>query len=82
MPGWSLDGARAKSDAVRIAAVSDNVSTPAIASGGAKRADHLVATLNAGANAVPAASTFHDGDCTVADFNQAMTPNRLESELW
>ena len=82
MPGWSLDGARADSDAVLIAAVSDNVSAPAIASGGVKRADHLVAALNAGANAVLAASTFLDGDCTVADFNQAMTPNRLENERW
>ena len=82
MPGWSLDGARVDSDAVLIAAVSNSVSAPAIASGGAKRAAHLLAALNAGANAALAASTFLDGDCTAADFNQAMTPNRLENERW
>ena len=75
MPGRSLDGARAGYDAVLMAAVSETGPVRVIASGGAKQPDHLVAALNAGANAVLAASTFHDGDRTVAGI-----PTHLESE--
>ncbi|MDE0045440.1 MAG: hypothetical protein OXU19_06195 [bacterium] len=49
---------------------------PAIDSGTANRPDHL----NAGANVVIAASTFHDGDSRVADINQVMTPDHFRSE--
>ncbi len=40
---------------------------PVIASGGAATAEHLVEALDAGADAVLAASIFHDGEHTVVD---------------
>jgi cyclase len=48
-------------------AVSDAVSVPVIASGGAGELDHLVEALNAGADAVLCASIFHYGRFTVAE---------------
>jgi imidazole glycerol-phosphate synthase subunit HisF len=48
-------------------AVSEAVSVPVIASGGAGELDHLVAALNAGADAVLCASIFHYGRFTVAE---------------
>jgi len=48
-------------------AVSDAVSVPVIASGGAGELDHLTQALNAGADAVLCASIFHYGRFTVAD---------------
>ena len=38
-----------------------------IASGGADKPEHLVEAFRAGADAVLAASIFHDGDLTVAE---------------
>ena len=43
------------------------MSVPVIASGGAASAEHLAAALEAGADAVLAASIFHDGETTVAE---------------
>jgi cyclase len=47
-------------------AVSDAVSAPVIASGGAGELDHLVEALQAGADAVLCASIFHYGRYTIA----------------
>jgi cyclase len=47
-------------------AVSEAVSVPVIASGGAGELDHLVQALQAGADAVLCASIFHYGRFTVA----------------
>ena len=76
MSGRGCDDTRAGYDVVLMAAVSGLVSMPAIDSGTANRPDHL----NAGANVVIAASTFHDGDSRVADINQVMTPDHCRSE--
>ena len=48
-------------------AVSEAVSVPVIASGGAGELDHLVQALQAGADAVLCASIFHYGTFTVAE---------------
>ncbi len=40
---------------------------PVVASGGARPPTHLVEALRAGADAVLAASIFHDGDLSVAE---------------
>ena len=48
-------------------AVSEAVSVPVIASGGAGELDHLTQALNAGADAVLCASIFHYGRYTVAE---------------
>ena len=76
MSSWGCDGTRAGCDTFLLDAVSGFVSVPAVDSGPATRPDHLYA----GANAVLAASTFHDGDSRVADINQVMTPNNCESD--
>jgi cyclase len=48
-------------------AVSDAVTVPVIASGGAGELDHLTEALNAGADAVLCASIFHYGRHTIAE---------------
>jgi cyclase len=66
------DGTREGYDLALIAAVSRRVSVPVIASGGAGRAEHLVAAAGAGAAAVLAASIFHQGTCTVDEVKDAL----------
>lgn len=53
----------------RIRAVS---TVPVIASGGAGRAEHFPPAVAAGADAVLAASVFHNGEMTVADVKAAL----------
>ena len=55
------DGSMAGYDLDLIRAVSRGVSVPVVASGGARSAEHLMAAFDAGAEAVLAASIFHDG---------------------
>jgi imidazoleglycerol phosphate synthase cyclase subunit len=59
------DGTRAGYDLELIRAVRPVVDVPIIASGGANHAEHLRDALAAGADAVLAASIFHDGDASV-----------------
>lgn len=65
LTSWDRDGTRAGYDLSLIRAVSAAVTVPVIASGGAATAVHLAAALDAGADAVLAASMFHDRDTTV-----------------
>ena len=65
LTSWDRDGTRAGYDLELVSAVSRAVGVPVIASGGAARAEHLAAALEAGADAVLAASIFHDADTTV-----------------
>jgi imidazoleglycerol phosphate synthase cyclase subunit len=65
LTSWDRDGTRSGYDLDLIGAVSSAVNVPVIASGGASSADHLAEALGAGADAVLAASIFHDGDLTV-----------------
>lgn len=57
-------------DLVRLA--SDAVSVPIIASGGVGNLDHMVDGLQAGADAVLAASIFHFGEYTVHEAKEAL----------
>jgi cyclase len=50
-----------------IAAVRFVVSVPVVASGGAGRLEHFPAAVDAGADAVLAASVFHFGTLLVSD---------------
>ncbi len=64
LTSWDRDGTRAGYDTALLAAMRAAVRVPVIASGGAAHADHLIEAVAAGADAVLAASIFHDGETT------------------
>ena len=64
------DGGHAGYDLELIAAVTEAVQAPVIASGGAGGPADMAAALGAGAQAALAASIFHDGEATVADVKE------------
>ncbi len=64
------DGTTDGYDLALTRAVSEAVGVPVIASGGAGTLDHLVTALEAGADAVLAASIFHYGTYTLAEAKQ------------
>lgn len=66
------DGTRTGYDTRLIRAVSSAVGVPVIASGGARITNDLAQALRAGADAVLAASIFHDGDTTVTEVKQRL----------
>jgi cyclase len=64
------DGTTAGYDLQLIQAVASIITVPVIASGGAGEPEHLVAALNAGADAALCASIFHYGRHTVAEVKE------------
>lgn len=66
------DGTREGFDIELIAAMRQLSSVPVIASGGAGAVEHFVPAIEAGADAVLAASVFHDGDLTVGDVKREL----------
>jgi imidazole glycerol-phosphate synthase subunit HisF len=66
------DGTRDGYDLPMIAAVRAVTTVPLIASGGAGSVDHFGPAVEAGADAVLAASVFHFGDLRIADVKQAL----------
>lgn len=66
------DGTKDGFDVEMIAAVRQRTTVPLIASGGAGRVEHFVAAVEAGADAVLAASVFHFGDLTIGDVKAAL----------
>jgi cyclase len=66
------DGTRAGFDLELIAAVRREVTVPVIASGGAGAAEHFPPAVDAGADAVLAASVFHFGTLAIADVKKAL----------
>jgi imidazoleglycerol phosphate synthase cyclase subunit len=81
LTSWDRDGTRAGYDLELLGAVSRAVPVPVIASGGADRAEHLIEAVQAGADAVLAASIFHDGDTTVARVKAQLAQAGLEMRL-
>ena len=67
LTSWDRDGTGGGYDLPLIRAIREAVNIPVIASGGAAHATHLAEALTAGADAVLAASIFHDGQATVED---------------
>jgi cyclase len=66
------DGTQGGFDLELIQSVRSVVSIPVIASGGAGVAEHFPPAIDAGADAVLAASVFHDGLLSVGDVKQAL----------
>ena len=61
------DGTKDGYDVEMINAVRERTSVPLIASGGAGRVEHFVEAVEAGADAVLAASVFHFGELTIGE---------------
>jgi cyclase len=66
LTSWDRDGTRGGCDLDLVRAVRGAVTVPVIASGGIGTRAHVAEALAAGADAVLAASVFHDGEVTVA----------------
>ncbi|TWE12552.1 imidazole glycerol phosphate synthase subunit HisF [Rudaeicoccus suwonensis] len=66
------DGTKSGFDVELIRAVRAHVSIPIIASGGAGSVADFVAAVEAGADAVLAASVFHFGELTIADVKDGL----------
>ena len=77
LTSWDRDGTRSGYDLALMEAVSQAVSVPVIASGGADTPDHMIEAVRAGADAVLAASIFHEGDWTVAALKRVLAEGGL-----
>lgn len=66
LTSWDRDGTRSGCDLELLRAVCGAVTVPVIASGGIGTRQHVAEAVAAGAEAVLAASVFHDADETVA----------------
>ncbi len=69
------DGTQDGFDLELIAAVRREVTIPVIASGGAGRLEHFAPAVDAGADAVLAATVFHFGTLRIADVKKALAQN-------
>jgi len=82
LTSMDADGTKAGYDIALNAAVSDAVTIPVIASGGAGTIDHMVDVLREGkADAVLAASIFHFGEFTVGDVKQYLAGRGIPVRL-
>lgn len=77
LTSWDRDGTRDGYDLDLTRAISAAVSVPVIASGGAAGPHHLKEAFIAGADAVLAASIFHDNDMTVGDVKAALIAENI-----
>lgn len=66
------DGTKAGFDLDLITIMRELSSVPVIASGGAGRVEHFPPAITAGADAVLAASVFHNGDLTIGDVKREL----------
>lgn len=71
------DGTKAGFDLRMIRAVRAAVSVPVIASGGAGAVEHFAPAVQAGADAVLAASVFHFGDLTIGQVKDSMRAEHI-----
>ncbi len=67
------DGTKTGFDLELIAAMRELSSVPVIASGGAGALAHFAPAVHAGADALLAASVFHNGELSVSDVKQALS---------
>lgn len=78
LTSWDRDGTGEGYDTGLIAAVRAAVDVPIVASGGGATPDHMARAVSAGADAVLAASIFHDGVWTVGELKQALAERGVE----
>jgi imidazoleglycerol phosphate synthase cyclase subunit len=78
LTSWDRDGTGDGYDTELLAAIRSAVAVPVIASGGAAGPEHMVAALAAGADAVLAATIFHDGHTTVASLKDRLAELGVE----
>jgi len=78
LTSWDRDGTRRGYDLELLAAVTGAVTVPVIASGGAATPAHLLEALRAGADAVLAASIFHEAEYTVGEVKDYLTKHAIE----
>lgn len=78
LTSWDRDGTKSGYDEELLHAISDAVTVPVIASGGAATPQHLLDALRAGAHAVLAASIFHFGEYTVNEIKKFLSDNQVE----
>jgi len=73
LTSWDRDGTRDGCDLELLTTVSRSVRVPIIASGGIGTRAHVAQAIAAGADAVLAASVFHDGDETVSGIKSELS---------
>ena len=78
LTSWDRDGTRQGYDAELLTEVSNRISVPLIASGGAGELAHFGEAFAAGADAVLAASLFHYGETTVGAVKRLLTAEGVE----
>jgi len=81
LTSWDRDGTRQGYDLDLLSAISKAVNVPVIASGGASQPGHFLEALEAGADAVLAASIFHYGEYTVGTLKEFLQNNSVEVRL-
>lgn len=72
LTSWDRDGTREGYDLKLTRMIAEAVRVPVIASGGAAGPEHLKDAFDAGADAVLAASIFHDDEMTVRDVKRRL----------
>ena len=78
LTSWDRDGTRSGYDLELLEAASRAVDVPIIASGGANGPQHFIEGFEAGADAVLAASIFHEGDYTIGEVKEQLARHGLE----
>lgn len=72
------DGTKEGFDLDLVRAMRELSSVPVIASGGAGAVEHFAPAVHAGADAVLAASVFHNGELTIGDVKRALAGAGIE----
>lgn len=78
LTSWDRDGTRSGYDLDLMETISSAVDVPVIASGGAANVEHLIKAFEAGADAVLAASIFHDGEYEVDEIKEQLEAAGVE----
>jgi len=78
LTSFDRDGTRAGYDLPLIQRIRGGVDVPIIASGGASTPEHMVEAVEAGADAVLAASIFHESEWAVFDLKERLAELGME----